>query len=103
MLIDSHCHLDYFKDEELDAVIDRARAAVRSVIHGGMATVAGFGFSRQQLQPAGMLSGDSLGVHIDDVDRERDDGGRQILTGRNAGEPRHDLQRVLRLHPERGR
>lgn len=27
MLIDSHCHLDYFKDEELDAVIARARAA----------------------------------------------------------------------------
>lgn len=27
MLIDSHCHLDYFKDEELDAVIGRARAA----------------------------------------------------------------------------
>ncbi|GAB0116079.1 TatD family hydrolase [Acidisoma sp. 7E03] len=27
MLVDSHCHLDYFKDEELDAVIARARAA----------------------------------------------------------------------------
>jgi TatD DNase family protein len=27
MLIDSHCHLDYFKDEELPEVIDRARAA----------------------------------------------------------------------------
>ncbi|GAB0114726.1 TatD family hydrolase [Acidisoma sp. C75] len=27
MLIDSHCHLDYFKGEELDAVIARARAA----------------------------------------------------------------------------
>jgi TatD DNase family protein len=27
VLIDSHCHLDYFKDEELDAVIARARDA----------------------------------------------------------------------------
>lgn len=27
MLVDSHCHLDYFGEEEIDAVIDRARAA----------------------------------------------------------------------------
>src|ERR1700722_18901414 len=33
-----------------------------------MAAVAGFGFSRQQLQPAGVLRGDSFGVDIDDVD-----------------------------------
>jgi TatD DNase family protein len=27
MLIDSHCHLDYFSDDEIEAVLDRARAA----------------------------------------------------------------------------
>ncbi len=27
MLIDSHCHLDYFSDDEIDAVVGRARSA----------------------------------------------------------------------------
>lgn len=27
MLVDSHCHLDYFADDEVDAVVGRARAA----------------------------------------------------------------------------
>lgn len=27
MLVDSHCHLDYFGEEEIEAVVDRARAA----------------------------------------------------------------------------
>jgi TatD DNase family protein len=27
MLIDSHCHLDYFRDDEIDAVVARAAAA----------------------------------------------------------------------------
>src|SRR6476661_10094348 len=27
MLVDSHCHLDYFTEAEIDAVVERARAA----------------------------------------------------------------------------
>ena len=27
MLVDSHCHLDYFTEAEIDSVVDRARAA----------------------------------------------------------------------------
>ena len=35
MLIDSHCHLDHFADDEVGALLDRARAAGL----GGMVTI----------------------------------------------------------------
>ncbi|MBI0535020.1 TatD family deoxyribonuclease [Roseomonas sp. KE2513] len=37
MLVDSHCHLDYFGEEEIEAVIDRARlAGVRRMVTIGV-------------------------------------------------------------------
>ena len=35
MLIDSHCHLDMFEADELDAVLDRAAARAGLVLETG--------------------------------------------------------------------
>ena len=62
MLIDSHCHLDYFKGEELDAVITRARAA-------GVAEMVSIGTSLEQSRRILALVEDrpgiwcSIGIH----------------------------------------
>jgi TatD DNase family protein len=62
VLIDSHCHLDYFKDEELDAVIDRARAA-------GVGEMVSIGTSLEQSQRILAMVEDrpgiwcSIGIH----------------------------------------
>lgn len=55
MLIDSHCHLDYFKGEELDAVIGRARAA-------GVAEMVSIGTSLEQSRRILSLVEDKPGI-----------------------------------------
>ncbi|MCB8879517.1 TatD family hydrolase [Acidisoma cellulosilytica] len=55
MLIDSHCHLDYFKDEELDAVIGRARAA-------GVGEMVSIGTSLEQSRRILALVEDKPGI-----------------------------------------
>lgn len=55
MLVDSHCHLDYFKDEELDAVIARARAA-------GVGEMVSIGTSLEQSRRILALVEDKPGI-----------------------------------------
>lgn len=55
MLIDSHCHLDYFKDEELDAVIGRAHAA-------GVGEMVSIGTSLEQSRRILALVEDKPGI-----------------------------------------
>jgi TatD DNase family protein len=55
MLIDSHCHLDYFKDEELPEVIARARAA-------GVGEMVSIGTSLEQSRRILALVEDQPGI-----------------------------------------
>ena len=55
MLIDSHCHLDYFKDSEFAAVIARARAA-------GVAEMVSIGTSLEQSRRILTLVEDEPGI-----------------------------------------
>jgi len=55
MLIDSHCHLDYFKDEELPEVIARARAA-------GVGEMVSIGTSLEQSRRILALVADQPGI-----------------------------------------
>ncbi len=78
MLIDSHCHLDYFEDNELPSIVKRASQSNVNILHTISTTISK---SNQVLRIAEEYDNvyASIGIHPNDAENEKDTTLEELL------------------------